>query len=282
MNNSHLDKPFTKDADKKKLLAAVKLITQASKELLEIRPKEPLNPKNQSIEGLIGVKYFHEYQEYLEKLNNWRKAVTQKIEEITHHNSEVSRALGKQNVKEIIKSLKAQATRRKGRFYDEMAPIGLLEIFLYALLNYYLISQNVKFTKQPKKANWQNAINAVNCLIKEGENGVPLGLVGIRINMFDLSLTKLRLLERELIETANRTPKTHTDKYLTEREACRNFVHNLYCYFGGVAPPTFVKRFCKLINYESEKVERQYIKQWTSELVNKTEIDTCQISIKIR
>ncbi len=268
-NNALRVKVFTDKASKEKLLKAYDFIRKVSEAFHATRPKEPAHSNNEPTIGLLSKSY-SDYMEYIDDLNKWRNSITEELTKISHPKSEISSALGNQNVKEIFNILERQAKRRKDRFAHEMAPLELLEVFVDALLNYYVLSQDTKFIKYPTKSNWQSTIDAVSCLINEINNGIPLYLVGSRINMFDLSLAKLKLLKKELKDTAKRTPKKHTDQYLTERQACRYFVHRLCHNFSGVAPPAIVIKFCELINYESEKVERLYIKQWTNELLNKT------------
>lgn len=152
-----------------------------------------------------------------------------------------------------------------GAFADPLLRHWFLLAVVCSLDNFEFWGKRSVNRKSPSKSDWLSACKAVDALVRLVRRGAPLGATAIRQGISGISEDSLVKLSAACAVERALAPKPHNDRYSAQRSACREFAKYVYIFFSANVPPSWVEAFGKLIGYQSEKIQRVYVKQWSKE-----------------
>ena len=163
---------------------------------------------------------------------------------------------------QLLASKIRQGKRRRGAYADPRSELWLLDATMWAMLCLANYRAAGRAPIMPSAADWREAVQALETLIKLERRGIPLSPDTSLAPLVSMPVDWLPRLRVRVQAAASAAKKPHADATVVEREACRKFVERLYWKFNRSVAPVLLTRFADLIGYSSEKLIRVYLKDW--------------------
>ncbi len=238
------------------------------KEIQALAPPVPLAGPPIALEqqsGLPSLVREIELRERLDRLMGWCNKVDAARQGLSDVCPVFKATLKDPRYQELLASLALQQARRGRAYADPRAEHGLLDATLIALGTRARYRETGEVPRNPGADDWRKVQQAIDTLIELQGQGISLQPEPVQTQAW-LPPDWLNRLRAKVTSSASSAPRPHSDKKVIERAACRTFVECMYYRFEREVPPVLVEKFGYLIDYQSPRLTRFYLKVWLQEL----------------